>query len=230
MLITSKRVRIWDLPTRIFHWALVIAVVGAFVCVKVGGLYMDWHIYFGCTALGLIVFRVLWGVFGTRYARFSTFVRGPRAVMDYVRGRSTYAGHNPLGAYSVVALLMVFGFQAVSGLFANDDILTQGPLASYVSSSTSATLTAWHSLNEWVMIVLVSLHVLAVAWYAIVRRQRIVRAMVTGDARSIDVPATTQAAEDNWRVWLKALILAGIVSAGVWWILSLQASGASSYM
>lgn len=80
-------IRIWDLPTRLFHWALVVCIVGAFVSVKLGGLYMDWHVRFGCVALGLIVFRVLWGFVGPRYARFTQFVRGPRAVANYLKAR-----------------------------------------------------------------------------------------------------------------------------------------------
>ena len=223
MSITRRKVRIWDLPTRLFLWALVIAVAGAYITVQLGGLYMDWHMYFGCAVLGLIAFRILWGIFGSRYARFSSFIRGPAGLRDYFHGKSTFAGHNPLGAYSVIAMLLVFGFQGVSGLFANDEILTQGPLASYVSSSLSAALTGWHSLNEWVMITLVVLHVLAIAWYAIVRRKRIVRAMITGNASTDDVPARTEDAQDNWKVWLRALILAGLVTAAVLWILSLQA-------
>jgi cytochrome b len=118
--------RIWDLPTRLFHWALVVCVLGAFVTVKLGGLYMEWHVRFGLATAGLILFRVLWGLFGSRYARFSQFLRGPRALAAYLGGRLRTAGHNPLGALSVIAMLLAFGFQAVSGLFASDDIMIQG--------------------------------------------------------------------------------------------------------
>ena len=163
-------VRIWDLPTRLFHWALVVCIVGAFVSVKMGGLYMDWHVRFGCTALGLILFRLLWGFAGPRYARFAHFVRGPGAVVRYLKGAAAPAGHNPLGALSVMALLLVVGFQAVSGLFTTDDIMTQGPLFGYVSEATASAMTSWHKLNEWVIIGLVALHLMAVTWYAVVRR------------------------------------------------------------
>ncbi|QKI72140.1 cytochrome b/b6 domain-containing protein [Achromobacter xylosoxidans] len=215
-------IRIWDLPTRLFHWALVVCIVGAFVSVKLGGLYMDWHVRFGCVALGLIVFRVLWGFVGPRYARFTQFVRGPRAVANYLKGAAAPAGHNPLGAWSVLALLLVVGFQAVSGLFTTDDIMTQGPLFGHVSESTAGLLTSWHKLNEWVIIGLVALHLLAVTWYALVRRKRLVRAIITGNVDPKDVPPGTTPTQDGLAIWLRALILGACVTGLVLWIRSLE--------
>lgn len=215
-------IRIWDLPTRLFHWALVVCIVGAFVSVKLGGLYMDWHVRFGCVALGLIVFRVLWGFVGPRYARFTQFVRGPRAVANYLKGAAAPAGHNPLGALSVLALLLAVGFQAVSGLFTTDDIMTQGPLFGHVSESTASLLTSWHKLNEWVIIGLVALHLLAVAWYALVRRKRLVRAIITGNVDPKDVPPGTPPTQDGLAIWLRALILGACVTGLVLWIRSLE--------
>jgi cytochrome b len=203
-------VRIWDLPTRLFHWALVVCIVGAFVSVKLGGLYMDWHVRFGCTALGLIIFRLLWGIVGPRYARFATFVRGPGAVAKYLKGAA------------VLALLLVVGFQAVSGLFTTDDIMTQGPLFGYVSAATSGALTSWHKLNEWVIIALIALHLLAVAWYALVRRKRLVRAIITGNVDAKDLPAGTPPAQDGFAVWLRALVLGACVTGLVLWIRSME--------
>lgn len=224
-----RAIRIWDLPTRLFHWALVVCIVGAFVSVKLGGLYMDWHVRFGCTALGLIIFRVLWGIVGPRYARFAQFVRGPRAVASYLKGAAAPAGHNPLGALSVLALLLVIGFQAVSGLFTTDDIMTQGPLFGHVSESTANLLTSWHKLNEWVIIGLVALHLLAVAWYAVVRRKRLVRAIITGNVDPKDVPPGTPPTQDGPVIWLRALILGACVTALVLWIRSLEIAGDMSF-
>ncbi|WP_426792816.1 cytochrome b/b6 domain-containing protein [Achromobacter xylosoxidans] len=215
-------IRIWDLPTRLFHWALVVCIVGAFVSVKLGGLYMDWHVRFGCVALGLIVFRVLWGFVGPRYARFTQFVRGPRAVANYLKGAAAPAGHNPLGAWSVLALLLVVGFQAVSGLFTTDDIMTQGPLFGHVSESTAGLLTSWHKLNEWVIIGLVALHLLAITWYALVRRKRLVRAIITGNIDPKDVPPGTPPTQDGFAIRLRALILGACVTGLVLWIRSLE--------
>lgn len=222
-------IRIWDLPTRLFHWALVACIVGAFVSVKLGGLYMDWHVRFGCAALGLIIFRVLWGFIGPRYARFSQFVRGPLAVARYLKGAAAPAGHNPLGALSVLALLLVVGFQAVSGLFATDDIMTQGPLFGHVSEPTANLLTSWHKLNEWVILALVALHLLAVAWYALVRRKRLVRAIITGNVDPKDVPPGTAPTQDGMAVWLRALLLGACVTGLVLWIRSLEIAADMSF-
>ncbi|CAB3887197.1 MULTISPECIES: cytochrome b/b6 domain-containing protein [Achromobacter] len=222
-------VHIWDLPTRLFHWALVVCIVGAFVSVKLGGLYMDWHVRFGCTALGLILFRLLWGFVGPRYARFSHFVRGPAAVARYLKGAAAPAGHNPLGALSVLALLLVIGFQALSGLFTTDDIMTQGPLFGHVSESISAAMTSWHKLNEWVILALVALHIAAVLWYALVRRKRLVRAIITGKVDAKDVPAGTPPTQDGFAVWLRALVLGACVTVLVLWIRSLEVAADMSF-
>ncbi|MBC9905426.1 MULTISPECIES: cytochrome b/b6 domain-containing protein [Achromobacter] len=222
-------VHIWDLPTRLFHWALVVCIVGAFVSVKLGGLYMDWHVRFGCTALGLILFRLLWGFIGPRYARFTHFVRGPAAVARYLKGAAAPAGHNPLGALSVLALLLVIGFQAVSGLFTTDDIMTQGPLFGHVSEAVSAAMTSWHKLNEWVILTLVALHIAAVLWYALVRRKRLVRAIITGKVDAKDVPAGTAPTQDGFAVWLRALVLGACVTVLVLWIRSLEVAADMSF-
>ena len=214
-------VRIWDWPTRLFHWLLVICVVGAFVCVKLGGLYMDWHTRFGYAILGLIVFRLVWGFIGPRYARFTQFIRGPRAIAHYLKHGALVAGHNPLGALSVLALLLGLGFQAVSGLFATDDILTQGPLFDYVSNATAAQLTAWHQLNEWVILGLITLHLLAILWYGLRRRKRLVRAMITGDVDVKDLPLGTQATQDEPSIWIRAGILAASITALLWGLCTL---------
>ncbi|HEY9271001.1 MULTISPECIES: cytochrome b/b6 domain-containing protein [Achromobacter] len=222
-------VHIWDLPTRLFHWALVACIVGAFVSVKLGGLYMDWHVRFGCTALGLILFRLLWGFFGPRYARFTQFVRGPAAVARYLKGAAAPAGHNPLGALSVLALLLVIGSQAVSGLFTTDDIMTQGPLFGHVSETVAAAMTSWHKLNEWVILTLVALHLAAVLWYALVRRKRLVRAIITGKVDAKDVPAGTPPTQDGFAVWLRALVLGACVTGLVLWIRSLEVAADMSF-
>ncbi len=224
-----QAVHIWDLPTRLFHWALVACIIGAFVSVKLGGLYMDWHVRFGCTALGLIIFRLLWGFVGPRYARFAQFVRGPAAVARYLKGAAAPAGHNPLGALSVLALLLVIGFQAVSGLFTTDDIMTQGPLFGHVSEAVSAAMTSWHKLNEWVILALIALHLAAVAWYGVVRRRRLVRAIITGKVDAKDVPAGTPPTQDGYAVWLRALVLGACVTGLVLWVRSLEVAADMSF-
>ncbi|MCD0502260.1 cytochrome b/b6 domain-containing protein [Bordetella petrii] len=219
---TRASIRIWDFPTRLFHWALAACVIGAYVSVKLGGLYMDWHVRFGLATLGLVAFRLAWGLIGPRYARFATFVRGPAAIKRYLQGAAPTAGHNPLGALSVLALLAVLGFQAVSGLFTSDDIMTQGPLYARADSALASWFTSWHHTNEWIIVGLVALHLLAVAWYAAVRRKRLVGPMITGNARPQDIPDGTPPAEDGPGVWLRAALLAAAAAALVFWIRSLE--------
>jgi len=227
---STKPIRIWDLPTRLFHWALVVCIVGAFVTVKLGGLYMEWHGSFGAAILGLIIFRLVWGGIGPRYARFANFVRGPRAILAYLKGTAAPAGHNPLGALSVLALIAVIGFQAISGLFVTDDIMTQGPLYAYIDEEMAATLTAWHSINQWLIVGLVTLHLLAIGWYTLVRRKRLLRAMIVGNADATDVPSGTVPADDGLAVWLRGLVLAVCVGALVVWVWSLGATNSAAFL
>ena len=162
---SPRKVRVWDLPTRLFHWLLVILVITSFATAKIGGNAMQYHEWSGFTILALLLFRIFWGFVGSRESRFVTFIRSPSAVFRYattlVRRDSThFLGHNPLGGWSIIAMLFSLLVQAATGLFANDDIITEGPLSDWVSKATSDWLTRVHKLNEDVIIVLVSIHVL----------------------------------------------------------------------
>jgi len=216
-------VRIWDLPTRLFHWCFAACVVGAYVAVKMDA--MDWHVRFGLSALGLVSFRIVWGFIGPHHARFGNFVRGPGAMSSYLRelgsGTAKSAGHNPLGTLSVLAMLIDLGAQAVMGLFISDDVMVQGPFYGKVPDATSDLLATLHKYNQWVFITLVVLHLLAVTWYTQAKKEPLVRAMVTGDMPADRLPAGSQASEDTAGVRLRALGLAIIVAALIWWIQSL---------
>ena len=185
----KRSVAVWDLPTRIFHWSLVLLVVGSFTSGKIGGNAMLWHGTFGVAILGLLSFRLVWGLIGSTYARFFTFVRGPRAIIAYLRGEWRGLGHNPLGALSVVALLAVLSFQALSGLVSNDDIAFNGPLYPLVSKAYSDWMTGLHRRSELVILVLVFLHVGAIIYYLRVKKQNLVRPMITGLTRTTDADA-----------------------------------------
>lgn len=176
----GNKLAIWDLPVRVFHWLLVIAVFGAFASALTGGNWMVWHGRFGLAIIGLITFRICWGVVGSHTARFTHFLRGPRAIMAYLRGDWHGIGHNPLGALSVLAMLLLFAVQALGGLFANDDIAFNGPLRSLVDKSTSDLITSWHHDMFWVLIGLIVLHVGAVSFYTIVKRDNLISPMITG--------------------------------------------------
>lgn len=190
-------VRVWDLPTRVFHWALALCIVACFVCVKVGGDLMAWHLRLGYAALALLLFRVVWGFVGARYARFSSFPPSVPAALAYLRGQApARAGHNPLGAFSVYALLLALLTQAVTGLFTSDDIMWDGPLRAAVSDGVSGALSNLHRANEIVILALVVLHIAAVVFYGKVKKQALVRAMVTGDQPASHAPNAVSARDD----------------------------------
>jgi cytochrome b len=168
----SGRVRVWDAPTRIFHWLLASLVMFSFITGKVGGAWMEWHLKSGYAILTLLLFRLAWGIGGSPTARFAQFLRGPRATLAYAREiaasrHSPAWGHNPMGGWMVVLMLAIFLFQACTGLFADDDISTQGPLAVKVSNDLVSTLTSLHKANQWVMGAAVALHLAAIAFHRV---------------------------------------------------------------
>ncbi len=171
---------VWDLPTRLFHWLLVACVIGAFVTAKIGGGLMVWHGRLGLAIFGLLIFRLIWGVIGSTYARFAAFVRGPNAILAYLLGRWRGLGHNPLGALSVLAMLGLLLAQAMTGLFANDDIAYSGYLASRIDAALSARITSIHHQLEELLIALVALHLGAIIYHVLVKKQKLVKPMLTG--------------------------------------------------
>jgi len=173
------RMTVWDLPLRLFHWLLVLCVAGALLTINLGASWIDWHGRFGLAVVGLIAFRLAWGVLGSTHSRFASFFPTPAAIGRYCRGQWQGLGHNPLGALSVYALLGLFAFQAVSGLFASDEIAFSGPLTRAVSSSTVSTLSSWHRQTELWLYLLVGLHILAIIAYRL-RGKRLVGPMIHG--------------------------------------------------
>ncbi|BBO84040.1 cytochrome b/b6 domain-containing protein [Desulfosarcina ovata] len=215
----AGQVQIWDLPTRIFHWALVAFVGGCFVTAKLGGNLMVYHIYSGLMVLGLLLFRMVWGVVGSRTARFSHFVRGPRAAWQYARSLTGshpqhVLGHNPLGGWSIVAMLLALVIQATTGLFANDEIFTYGPLYSMVSEATSIRLTEIHRLNQGVIAGLVGLHLLAVLFYLGVKRENLIMPMINGRKPGSPSPKTELKTPPLW----VALLVLAFAAASVYFI------------
>ena len=214
------RVPVWDLPTRFFHWALAACVVGSIASANIGGNAFAWHFRFGYAILALLLFRVMWGFVGPRYARFASFAPNPMAALRQLRGRGSAApGHSPLGALSVYAMLVVLALQAVTGLFANDAILWEGPLRNTVSNAASDRLTSLHLANRYLMIGLIALHLFSIAWYALVRRKTLVRPMIVGDAEfaaTSSVKLPPPAAADGARVRGTAAALLAACGALVW--------------
>ncbi len=212
----STSVRVWDLPTRLFHWALAICIVLGIVFVKIGGNAIQWHAYCGYTALALILFRLIWGFVGSWHARFANFIPSPSKLIAFLRGQVDGGlGHNPLGALSVIALLLVVLIQALTGLFADDDIFFQGPLAKYVSNSTVALLTSIHRFNQYLIFALVGLHLAAISYYYFVKRQNLVGPMVTGDKLTTTALKLTEAV-DSSRQRMLALVIFLLIILGLY--------------
>lgn len=186
---TTHEVQVWDIGVRLFHWGLVTLVIAAVVTVKIGGNAIPYHSYCGYGILTLVLFRILWGFAGGTNARFFSFITGPGTVIVYLKtmfkrdhhgGNGSTHGHNPMGALSVLAMLAALLFQAVSGLFVNDDILFEGPLYAWVGKDLSDKITGWHKFNEKIIILLVVTHLAAIFFYLFYKRDNLISPMVTG--------------------------------------------------
>jgi cytochrome b len=217
---TVMPVRVWDLPTRLFHWALAACVLGSVVSAKIGGNAMVWHFRLGYVVFGLLAFRLLWGLVGGRWSRFASFMYAPATLWRYLRGRARPGehldvGHSPLGALSVFALLALLAVQVGTGLVADDEIANVGPLNRLVATETGLAATGWHKAwGQWLLLGLVGLHLAAVAFYTW-RGGAIVAAMVGGDKA---LPAGTPGAADSGRTWALALVLALACALAVAWV------------
>ena len=176
----GERVAVWDAPVRIVHWLIVLLVLVSWRTAEAEA--MEWHYRSGLALLGLVVFRLVWGVIGSSTARFASFVRGPRTIVDYLRGRAEFVlGHNPLGALSVLGLLFMLALQVGLGLFsADEDGLESGPLAHLLDGDAAEEIAELHELGFSVLQVLIVLHVGAILYYLLVRRKNLVAPMITG--------------------------------------------------
>lgn len=213
----QQRVEVWDLPVRVFHWALAGLIAFSWWSGEEGGLTLQYHQWSGYAVLALVLFRLIWGFVGGEYARFATFVRGPRAVLAAARRLFDArplddVGHNPVGGWMVVALLVCLLVQTGTGLFANDDILTEGPLYKWVSKDTSDFLTGVHETNFLVLGALVAVHVLAIVWHRVRKGESLAPAMITGRK---PVPPGTPAPRraSLWRALAALALCAGGVAA-----------------
>jgi cytochrome b len=208
------KVRIWDLPTRLFHWAIVLLVPALWWTHQIDRL--DLHILLGETMMGLVLFRLIWGVIGSSTARFAAFVRGPGATIRYMKGKAVAAfGHNPVGGWSVVAMLLLLSVQVGLGLFVSDeDGLNCGPLSHLISYDSARILAHRHETLFYILLGLIGLHVAAILYYLVVRRDNLVTPMVTG-RRAPDGGDEAMVAAPKWR-----FLIAVLLAAGLTWIVS----------
>ena len=219
-----QSVRVWDLPTRLFHWILTLTVIGSLVTGQIGGNAMIWHTRLGLLVLALLVFRLVWGFAGGYWSRFASFLYGPRCVLAYLRGDSGPGGryeiaHSPVGALSVWALLSLLTVQVATGLVADDEVATTGPLNRFVASATANAASAWHKeVGKVLLIILVIIHVVVVLYYLWRKRKNLIAPMIHGNML---LPQGTTPSADNAGRRIGALALAAAAVALAWWIGSL---------
>ena len=218
----ERVVRVWDLPTRLFHWALVVALIAQVITGKIGGAAMTWHFRIGYCIFALIVFRLVWGFVGGHWSRFSSFIYGPAGMLRYLRNRHAagdlfHVGHNPLGSASVFAMLAILIVQVATGLVGDDEIANVGPLNRFVPTATGLAATAWHKgAGFGIILVLVVLHILAIVFYRVRKKQDLIGPMFNGDKR---LPGAVPNSVDSRMSRVRALAIivasAGLVAAVV---------------
>ncbi len=211
----EREVTVWDVPTRLFHWTMVLLLAVMAATGKIGGGWLALHLRCGEALAVLVLFRLLWGVIGSQSARFADFVGGPSTVLRYLRsGDAPSAGHNPLGGWMVLVLLALLGGQISSGLFAADvdSYLFDGPLAHRIAPALAEAVTGWHKRLFNLLLLLSLLHVVAIAGYRVLKKQNLLLPMVTGRKR---VPAAAGVPFlASWRLALASLLLAVLLVVG----------------
>jgi cytochrome b len=217
----NKRL-VWDLPLRLFHWLLAVSIAASWATAEAGFDWMQVHFYLGYWTIGLVLFRVLWGFIGPRHARFSSFLGSPAAIFRYLKGLFSGSavhtvGHNPAGGLMVIVMLLLVALQAGTGLFASDDIVWSGPYNPAVSGATAERLTSLHHANfNWILAT-VALHILAIAFYGVVKKQNLAVAMLTGMKPATLVPEHEAITHSQLTKAFIAIVISG---GAVWWLVN----------
>ncbi len=214
--VSPQTVKVWDLPVRIFHWSLVFLFIAAYITNSLGSDYFIYHLWSGYALIVLVSFRIVWGLVGSYHARFNRFVKNPIATVRYAlsvfkKTDKHYLGHNPLGGVMVVILLMAILIQAVTGLFANDEIFNLGPLYAYISDELSLQLTSLHRQLFYWILGAIALHILAVVLHVVLKRDNIIKAMFTGKKnvlpREENLQADDKTSFSSSKTWLAIVII-----------------------
>ncbi len=220
-----NKVRVWDLPTRIFHWTLVICAIALAITGSVGGNAMVWHFRFGYSVFTLLLFRLVWGLVGGRWSRFGAFVYAPQSVINYLKGKGKPehgVGHSPIGAASVFAMLFLLLAQVASGLLSDDEIAFSGPLTRFVSNATVGLATNYHAdIGKWLLLGLVLLHFAAILFY-LRRKHNLVGAMLHGD-KNLVMHAPSSRDDAGSRV--AALLVLALCAALAYWVSTFASPG-----
>lgn len=221
----TVKTRIWDLPTRLFHIALAICVLGLVITGDNGELAMAVHFYLGYTVLTLVFFRVIWGIVGGHWSRFSTFIYSPSSLLAYVRNfnhpdAKPSVGHNPLGAISVFVFLVVLLLQGLSGLMSDDDVSISGPWTALVPNAWVEFATEYHTeIGFPLILVLVGVHIAAVLYHLHAKKQNLIRPMIDGDKL---VSSNTPASRDSLPTRLMALVLVAVCAYVVYRLVTIS--------
>lgn len=215
----TKKIFVWDLPVRLFHWLLVISLIAAWYTSDGEKGLIDVHLKIGYFILGLTTFRVTWGIFGTQYAKFSQFIPSPKTLINYLKqGKDEAVGHNPLGALMVVFMLTLLLSQAISGLFMNDDVFTTGPYYASVSSELQKTMSFIHRNVFDVILVVSAIHISAIFYYLLAKKINLIKPMVTG----FKTQENQSARGIKSSRLLIALLLICLVAGFLYWLLVLN--------
>lgn len=218
----QHKVRVWDLPTRLFHWSLAATTVALVISAKLGADAMQWHLRLGYVMLALLAFRLVWGLIGGHWSRFASFLYSPARVLRYLSGRGQAGddlGHSPLGMLSVLTLLALLLAQVGSGLMSDDEISFAGPLARHVSGDW-VNLSSWYhkDVGQYLLMAFIALHLCAIVFYTLVRRRPLVRAMVNGDK---PWPSPGPSARDDASSRAAAALVLACAVLLAWWVASL---------
>jgi cytochrome b len=226
---TTRSVKVWDIPTRLFHWLLVIGIFAMWLTADVLDR-LGLHMAIGYALIGLIIFRLVWGFIGSDTARFTQFVRCPRTIITHLKKPKSgvLLGHNPLGALSVLAMILSVMVQLGTGLFSNDQIYNEGPFSDYVSEHMQDLMSEIHEINFYILLGLIALHLTAIAFYQIKKHEPLVRAMITGKR-------TLQADEEVLNTSLRfagpiAFVIATAIGIGAWYLISYQAKMVAGWL
>lgn len=205
---------VWDLPTRLIHWCFPVGIGFLWWTGETGR--MEWHSYGGYTLIVLVTTRFMWGFVGSFHSRFAHFVRSPNSVLAYLKAapeaEAPSVGHNPLGAYSVLALLFAVLVQGLSGMFSIDDVAFDGPLAYSFGGEYIDLALQWHDIGWVVLQALIALHLCAIAWYQFKKRRPVVQTMWFGShsgRESVHAPVA------GWRAILTVLTMSGVLAATI---------------
>jgi cytochrome b len=215
---STRPLRVWDLPTRIFHWLLAFCVISSIISGEVGGNAIIWHFRLGYCVIALLIFRVVWGFVGGHWSRFKQFFYSPLTILRYLRGQSKpehEVGHNPLGSLSVWGLFFILGAQVATGLMSDDEIASQGPLVQFISGATSSLATSYH--KHWgkvIIILLIALHIAAILFYLFKKKENLIRPMLRGD-KDVQVDIDLLPSQDEAAQRITALIIFAAIAVTV---------------